>query len=121
LDLNPKAVWFGVLQDQSVMPTDESNPIHSLKEKEEIIYSGAGGRTARTMTEKSRVFHPSSKGIVSEATKDSGDAATVIYTSADPNYTSLRGTTRQLEKDEGNASKLVSTSMLLAPGAQHDD
>jgi hypothetical protein len=121
LDLNPKAVWLGLLQDQSVMPTDESNPIHSLKEQEEIIYSGAGGRTARTMTEQARVFHPTVKGVVSEATKDSGDAATVIYTSADPNYTSLRGTTRQLAEDKGNASKIVSTSFLMAAGVQNDD
>lgn len=121
LDLNPKAVWLGLLQDQSVMPTDESNPIHSLKEQEEIIYSGAGGRTARTMTEQARVFHPTVKGVVSEATKDSGDAATVIYTSADPNYTSLRGTTRQLTEDKGNASKIISTSFLMAAGVQNDD
>lgn len=121
LDLNPKAVWLGLLQDQSVMPTDESNPIHSLKEQEEIIYSGAGGRTARTMTEQARVFHPTVKGVVSEATKDSGDAATVIYTSADPNYTSLRGTTRQLTEDRGNASKIISTSFLMAAGVQNDD
>lgn len=121
VELNPQAVWMGILQDQSVMPIEESNPVHSLREKEEIIYSGAGGRTARSMTASARIFHESSKGVVSESTKDSGDAATVVYTTADPNYTTLRGTSRRLEKDEGNATKLVSTSMLLAPGAQHDD
>ena len=121
LELNPQAVWMGILQDQSVMPVDQSNPIHSLKEKEEIIYSGSGGRTARSMTESARVFHKSSEGVVSEATKDSGDVATVVYTTADPNYNSLRGTTRRLDKYEGNAAKIISTSALMAAGIQHDD
>lgn len=121
MELNPQAVWMGILQDQSVMPVDENNPIHSLKEKEELMFGGAGGRTARSMTESARVFHKSSEGVVSEATKDSSDVATVVYTTANPNYTSLRGTTRRLDKYEGNSSKMLSTSALLAPGSQHDD
>jgi len=121
VDLNPQAVWMSILQDQSVMPIEESNPIHALREKEEVIYSGSGGRTARSMTAEARVFHPSSKGTVSEATKDSGDVATVTYATADPCYNSLRGTTKRLTEDKGNASRIVSTSMLLAPGADRDD
>ena len=121
VEVNPQAVWMSILQDQSVMPIEESNPIQCLKEKEEVISSGKGGRTARSMTEKSRQFHANSIGVVSEATKDNADVATITYLTADPNYTSLRGTTRRLSEAKGNAAKIVSTSMLLAPGADIDD
>lgn len=121
LDLNPEAVWMSILQDQTVMPIEESNPVHALKEKEVVVYSGAGGRSGRSMTEKSRVYHKNSMGVVSEATVDSGDVATITYLTADPNYTSLRGTSRRITDTKGIASKLVSTSMLLAPGADMDD
>lgn len=121
VDLNPQAVWMSILQDQSVMPIEESNPVHALREKEEVIYSGSGGRSARSMSADTRVFHKNSKGVVSEATKDSGDVATVTYATGDPVYTSLRGTTGTLDKDAGNAARIISTSMLLAPGADGDD
>lgn len=123
LDLNPQALWMSVVQDQTVMPIEESNPIHALKEQEVIIYSGSGGRTGRTMTGKSRVFHDTEKGLTSEATVDSGDVGTIVYTSADPNYNSLRGTSRRIADKEltNNAAKVVSTSMLLAPVTDRDD
>lgn len=121
VDLNPQAVWMGLLKDQSVMPIEESNPVHALREKEEVIYSGSGGRSARSMSADTRVYHKNSKGIVSEATKDSGDVATVTYATGDPVYTSLRGTTGTLKTDAGNAARIISPSMLLAAGADGDD
>lgn len=123
LDLNPYALWMSIVQDQTVMPIEESNPIHSLKEQEVVIYSGSGGRTGRSMTGRSRIFHDTEKGLTSEATVDSGDVGTIVYLSADPNYTSLRGTSRRmLDKDlASKATKVVSTSMLLAPAADRDD
>ena len=122
VDLNPRAVWMGLLSDQTVMPTEESNPIHSLKEKEVVVFSGTGGRTARSMTAKTRMFHRNAMGVVSEATVDNGDVATITYLTADPNYTTLRGTTRRLKgKPEHQLTKMVSTSMLLSPAAIHDD
>ena len=121
LDLNPEAVWMTILKDQTVMPIEESNPVHSLKEKEVVVYAGGGGRTARSMTEKARMYHENGMGVVSEATVDSGDVATITYLSADPNYTSLRGVTRRIKDTEGITAKLVSTSMMLAPAADEDD
>lgn len=120
LDLNPEAVWMSILQDQTVMPTEESNPIHSLKEKEVVIFSGSGGRTGRSMTANSRIFHENCVGVVSEATVDSGDVGTITYLTSDPNYDSLRGTSRRIRETKGKGAKLVSTSMMLAPGADMD-
>lgn len=121
VDLNPQAVWMSILQDQTVMPIEESNPVHSLKEQEVVVFSGSGGRSGRSMTGKSRVYHKSNMGLVSEATVDSGDVATITYLTADPNYNSLRGTSRRLQTVNGNAAKLISTSFMNAPGADHDD
>lgn len=121
VDLNPMAVWMGLLQDQTVMPIEESNPIHALKEKEVVIYSGAGGRTGRSMTEESRRFDPDAIGRDSEATVDSGDVGTILYTTPDANYTSLRGTCRKLTDYHSHPAKMVSTSMLVAPGSDRDD
>lgn len=121
LDVNPQAVWMSILKDQTVMPVDDSNPVHALKDVEVVVFSGSGGRSTRSMTGKSRVFDRSNMGLVSEATVDSADVATITYTSADPNYTSVRGTSRRIKDTKNIGTKMVSTSMLLAPGADHDD
>lgn len=121
LDVNPQAVWMSILKDQTVMPVDDSNPVHALKDVEVVVFSGSGGRSTRSMTGKSRVFDRSNMGLVSEATVDSADVATITYTSADPNYTSVRGTSRRIRDTKNIGTKMVSTSMLLAPGADHDD
>lgn len=124
VEMNPQAVWMGILQDQTTSPVEESNPIHALKEQEVLVYRGTGGRSSRTMNANSRKYHPSSIGIVSEATVDNGDAATVIYTTADPNYTSLLGMVKTCDEDEVkklSPTRMMNTSSLLAPGAEFDD
>lgn len=118
--INPFSVYMNILQDQTVSPVDDSNPYQSLKDIEVIVYRGAGGRTSRSMTNDSRTFTKRSMGVVSEATVDNGDVGTIAYTSADPNYISLRGTTSELESlDE--ATKILSTSTLMSPAATKDD
>lgn len=120
VDLNPMAVWYNVLNDTASMGVEESNPIHYLKEQEELIVGGNGGRTTRTLTANDRRFHKNAMGVISEASVDSGEVAAKVFRSADPNYDSLRGTTRRLDKIEGSATKLFSTSVLLAPACQFD-
>lgn len=121
VQVNPLAVWMGIQVDQSVTAVDESNPIQSLKDLEVVVFTGEGGRSTVSMTAPTRVFHPNSMGITSEATVDNGDAGAITFTSADPNYTSVRGRTRRLQTTDGSAAKVISTSMLLAPGADMDD
>jgi hypothetical protein len=121
VELNPNAVWNTILQDPTVAPIQESSPIHNLKEKEVVVFRGTGGRTSRSMTAETRIFHRNSMGVTSEATSDNADVGTVVYLSADPNYDSIRGTIRKLDTPEGNAARMVSPSMLMAPGSEHDD
>lgn len=118
-DMNPKAVWMDILRDQSLMLVEDSNPIHNLKEKEMVTYAGQGGRSAQSMVKKTRMFHKNDVGVISEATVDSGKVAVNTYTSADPNFTSVYGETRKVEKTDGPATK-VSTTALLHPYVDTD-
>lgn len=120
-ELNPYEVWNKILKDETVIGIEESNPIHSLKEQEVVVFRGSGGRSAQSMNAAARTYHRNAMGVVSEANTDNGDVATINYLSADPNLTTVRGLTRDLDSLEGNAAKIVSTSMLVAPGADRDD
>lgn len=122
LTINPEAVWFSIITDQTITLVEESNPIHSMKEKEIIIFSGQGGRSGTTMTAGARKYHKSNLGVISEATVDSGDAGAVIYNVADPNYTSVYGISDRVSSvKDMEGAKLLSPSGLLAPGGELDD
>jgi hypothetical protein len=75
VDMPPYVVWNAIQQDPSMGMVEESNPIHNLKEKEEVTYGGVGGRSRRSMVKRTRVFHENDMGVISEATKDSSDVA----------------------------------------------
>ena len=122
LTVNPETIWYSIITDQTASPVDDSNPIHSMKEKEIIIFSGQGGRSGQTMTAAARKYHKSNLGVTSEATVDSGDAGTIIYNVADPNYDSVYGTTRRVDDiNKVGGAKILSPSALLAPGGELDD
>ena len=121
IELPPYAVWQAVQQDAAVKLVEESNPVHQLKEIEEVTYSGTGGRSARSMVRRTRVFHENDMGVISEATKDSADVAITTFLTADPNLTDLRGMTKRYELGKTGPTSLLSTSALLAPSADRDD
>lgn len=121
IDMHPDIVWYDILKDQTTGISEFSNPIHSLKEQEVVVFRGAGGRSQQSMMASNRKAHRSNVGRDSEATVDSGDVATVIYTTANPNYDSVRGTVRYTEKPNENISRSFGTSQLLAAGAEYDD
>jgi hypothetical protein len=121
VELNPYAVWQKIVQDPSVAIVEDSNPMANLREQEAMTYRGDGGRGAQSMVESTRIYHESDLGVVSESTVDSGDVGVIAYLSPDANLDSLRGTTRRFNKDTDGASKLMSSSTLLAPAADHDD
>jgi len=119
--INPNAVYLDILQDPTVSIVEESNPIHNLKEHEAFTHSGAGGRSSVTMTKDTRGFSEHDLGTVSEATPDSAKVGIRAYFSADPNITSLRGTTEKYDETKHGATNVISTSALLAPAITHDD
>lgn len=120
IEVPPYAVWSAINQDPAVCLVEESNPIHNLKEKEEVTYSGVGGRSRRTMVKGTRIYHTSDMGVISEATKDSGDTGVTTFMTADPNLINLRGMCKSWD-GKVQPTKLMSTSMALAPAADRDD
>lgn len=121
IELNPHAVWRAIAQDPSVNLVDEINPIENLKQQEAVTFSGAGGRMGRSMTKASRAYHRNDMGVISESTSDSSDVAINTYTSADPQFKSLRGTVKHYTIGKTGNTALLSTSALLSVGSDTDD
>jgi hypothetical protein len=120
IELNPYAVWFAVCEDPAKNQNSEINPIQNLKELEAVTYSGTGGRSGRTMVKRTRAYHKSDMGVISEATMDSSDVGINTFLSANPKFNSLRGTADPYVVGKDSATSLLSTSLMLAPGADRD-
>lgn len=121
LDLDPYAIKKAIAKDPSVALVSEINPVQNLKEIEAVTYGGVGGRSSRSMTKRTRVYHPNDMGTISESTVDSSDVAINTFTSADPQFTSLRGISKRYQLGVTGNTALLSTSALLSPGAMNDD
>jgi hypothetical protein len=121
LELNPYAVWIGIQQDPAKDQVSEINPIQNLKETEAVTYSGTGGRGSRSMVKSTRIYHENDMGVISESTVDSSDVAINVFTSANPQFNSLRGTANRFDLEKNGMTALLSTSALVSPGSTKDD
>jgi hypothetical protein len=121
IDLNPYAVWTAIQSDPAKNQVSDINPVENLKDVEAVTFSGTGGRGSRSMTKRTRVYHRNDMGTISESTKDSSDVAINTYLSADPQFNSLRGTSKPYVIGETGATALLSTAALLSPGSDRDD
>lgn len=120
VELHPYVIWTDIQKDPSNAIVEESNPIHELKEMENVTYAGTGGRSSRTMVRRTRAFNPSDLGLISEATVDSSDVGVTIYTSPNPKLASIRGTSKP-GVDFSDHASLMSTSALVCPASDKDD
>lgn len=121
LEHNPYAVWMAIAQDPSKEQVCETNPIQDLKEREAVTYSGTGGRSARTMSKRTRIYHRNEMGTISESTVDSSDVGVNVFTSANPQFNCLEGISNPYEKGKTGNSSLLSTSALVSPASDQDD
>lgn len=121
VEMNPYSVWIAIQQDPAKDQVSEINPIQNLKEQEAVTYSGTGGRGSRSMVKSTRVYHKNDMGVISESTVDSGDVAINVFTSANPIFNSLRGTSDSYDFEKNGAASLLSTSALVSPGSTKDD
>lgn len=121
IEMNPHSVWTAISQDPSKILVSEINPIQNLKEMESVTFGGTGGRSSRSMTKGTRLYHKNDMGVISEATVDSSDVGINTYTSADPQFTSLRGLSKRFKIGETGPTALLSTSALLSPASDRDD
>ncbi|MCK9517264.1 MAG: hypothetical protein M0Q87_14675, partial [Ottowia sp.] len=119
IEMSPYDIWQTIMKDPAVKLVEDINPIQNLKESEIVTYVGVGGRDKGSMNKASRAYHKNDMGVVSEATVDSSDVGINAYLSANPKFKNLRGL---IDDTEGvTPSNLVSTSALLAVGADKDD
>ena len=121
IEMHPEVVWREIDKDVSKYLVQESNPLHNLKEKETVTFSGSGGRSGETMTKGSRVFHQNDLGIVSEASPDNKSVGAIVYLTPNPQFNSLRGTVKKVELNDIENTSLMSTTALISPCADMDD
>lgn len=121
LEMNPEALWMGILTDSSVGLVEEINPIRDLKHKEEVTVSGTGGRSARSMVKRTRSFTKEDMGLTSESTTDSSTVGINFAVPPNPNLKNIRGIGNTFDYDNYDKSSVLSSSALLAPGVDHDD
>lgn len=120
--INPEAVFQRIIQDQSVVLTEEINPVHEIKEITGVTFSGTGGRDATSFVLADRQYPNDAKGIISEATPDSGKVAINVQTSMDPNITNIRGMyNTDIKTEDIDPTELLSVTGLLFPHATNDD
>jgi len=121
ITIKPNGVWLNILEDQSIVLVEQSNPIHNLKEQESFTHAGAGGKSAITMVAATRGFKDSDLGVVSEATPDSAKVGIRAMLTPNANIVNLLGMVKQYEEDKDGISSVISTTAMLAPGITHDD
>lgn len=118
VEMSPYATWSMIMKDPANKLAEEINPIQSLKEQEIVTYVGEGGRGKESMSKKTRAYHESDIGVISEATVDSSDVGVNMYTSPNPQFKNTLGV---VSEKQINSTSCWSTSALLAPGSDKDD
>ena len=125
IELNPEAVWLSILKDTSKRMKEDLNPIQDLRSTEEVTFVGNGGRSKKAMVKRTRAHHPTSIGVISEASKDSSDAGVTTYLSGNPKFKNLYGMTENSTTDElikdTKPDNVLSTAMLISPASDTDD
>lgn len=121
VQMDPSAVWKKICQDPTVMVVEDSNPLANIREQESMTYRGDGGRSTTSMVARTRVYGQADVGVVSESTVDSGDVGVIAYVVPDPNFDSMRGTTRPFDPTTDGPARQLSTSALLGVATTNDD
>ena len=119
--MDPSAVWKKICQDPTVMVVEDSNPLANIREQESMTYRGDGGRSTTSMVARTRIYGQADVGVVSESTVDSGDVGVIAYTVPDPNFDSMRGTTRPFDPTTDGPARQLSTCALLGVATTNDD
>jgi len=121
INISPFSVWRNINEDSTTVLVDDLNPIAELKQAEDMTYLGFNGRSKEGLSRNTRSMHESEIGIVSEASKDSGDVGVTMYLSANPKIKNVRGIVGQYNNKVDSKGSTMSTTSLLMPGSNLDD
>ena len=119
--INPNAVLLKVIQDSAMLNVEDINPIHDIKTKTEFTYVGQGGRTNESFVINDRRFPTDGIGIISEATKDSGNVSICAQMPMNPTVSNLYGLFDYKDKKDLNSAEILSVSNLTMPCTTQDD
>lgn len=120
--INPEAVFQATVQDATVSPNDTINPIHELKEKANVTFTGGGGRSSNSFVLKDRIYPRDALGIISDAVPDSGKVGITAYLSASPNIDDIHGIPNTYKPgDILEAPQLLSIGAMIMPMSTTDD
>lgn len=119
--INPVAVFMRIITDQSILSVEELNPVHDIKEQTGFVYTGVGGRTARSFVLVDRQYPDDGTGKISEATVDSGKVGIVAATSMNPTLVNTRGVFEHKDPNDLDPSEYLSVPSLLMPCVPNDD
>lgn len=121
VEMKPFAIWQSLAEDPSIVVVKDINPIANLKMREEVTFTGAGGRSKDTMTAATREYGKNDIGIISEATKDSGEVGINTYLAPNPQLNNTLGMPVAPDEKDLSMSSIFSSSVLASPGATRDD
>jgi len=121
IDLSPFSVWNRIGEDSATVLVEDLNPIAELKQSEDLTMMGFIGMNKISINRDARAVDPSEIGIVSEASKDSGDVGTTMYMSANPKIESVRGLVGKYDQHKDSKVSTMSTVAMLMPGSTKDD
>ena len=120
-DMPPTHILQTIMKDPSVTLVDDINPIHNLKEHENVTFGGDGGRSRRSMVSRTRTYSRSDLGVISEATVDSADVAVTTFLSANPALTTTLGNSKRIDTQNTSAAEVLSTTSNLYVASARDD
>lgn len=109
-----------IMEDSTSVSVDDNNPIAYIKQIEDTTKLGEGGRSKLTMSANTRVINSSEIGIISEATKDSGDVGITAIMAANPKLTNTKGMVSELTNQD-DWSSIISTCAMISPFGLTDD
>lgn len=121
ITMDPFTIMTQIKDDSTTVLVDDLNPISQIKQSEDVSYLGAGGRQAISMTQRTRVAHPSEIGIISEGVKDNGQVGITAYLVPNPGIVNIRGNVKDVDASKVGWGDLLSTAALLSPFGTQDD
>lgn len=119
--INPKAVYLRIVQNESTMPAEASNPLEDIKMYSNITYGGIGGRTGESFVTNDRRFAADDIGVLSEATADSGKVGMNAMLSFDPTIVNTLGVCESKDPHTLKPANVMSIHSLCMPFANTDD
>lgn len=119
--INPKAVYLRIVQNESTMPAEASNPLEDIKMYSNITYGGIGGRTGESFVTNDRRFAADDVGVLSEATADSGKVGMNAMLSFDPTVVNTLGVCESKDPHTLKPANVMSIHSLCMPFANTDD